>query len=288
FTHINTAIETDGISGEFKTVLKDLISTKDDSWKSLSDTRKVEALLDKELKTAKGTALDLVNSINELKDHLGKKSFWAFGGDGWAYDIGYGGLDHVLAMGRDMNILVLDTEVYSNTGGQSSKSTPIGATAKFATSGKRISKKDLGLMAMSYGYVYVASIAMGANRNQAIKAIVEAENYPGPSIIIAYSPCINHGINMRYSQEQERKAVECGYWPLYRYNPLLANEGKNPFVWESKAPTMDYIKDYVKTEGRFKALSNILPANEVDQVFADAAKEVERKRKFYEKLAKID
>ena len=288
FTYINTAMETDGVSAEFKAALKELISNKDDSWQSLPSTRKVEVLLDKEIKTAKGTALDLVKNINELKDYLGKKSFWAFGGDGWAYDIGYGGLDHVLARGRDMNILVLDTEVYSNTGGQSSKSTPIGATAKFATSGKRISKKDLGLMAMSYGYVYVASIAMGANRNQAIKAIVEAENYPGPSIIIAYSPCINHGINMRYSQEQERKAVECGYWPLYRYNPLLANEGKNPFIWESKAPTMDYINDYVKTEGRFKALSNIIPANEVDQVFADAAKEVERKRKFYEKLAKID
>ncbi|MCX6113354.1 MAG: pyruvate:ferredoxin (flavodoxin) oxidoreductase, partial [Proteobacteria bacterium] len=288
YININEAIEADGISGEFKTALKELLTVKDDSWQSLPATRKVEALLEKELKTAKGTALEIVKNINELRDHIGKKSFWIVGGDGWAYDIGYGGLDHVLAMGRDVNLLVLDTEVYSNTGGQSSKATPIGATAKFATAGKRIAKKDLGLMAMSYGYVYVASIAMGANRNQAIKAIVEAESYPGPSIIIAYSPCINHGINMRYSQEQEKKAVESGYWPLYRYNPLLANEGKNPFLWDSKAPTIDYIKDYAKTEGRFKALSNIVSATEVDKVFADAAKEVERKRKFYEKLAKID
>ena len=288
YMNVNAAIEADGISGEFKTALKELLTVKDDSWQSLPATRKVETLLEKELKTAKGAALDIVKNMNELKDHIGKKSFWIVGGDGWAYDIGYGGLDHVIAMGRDVNLLVLDTEVYSNTGGQASKSTPIGATAKFATAGKRIAKKDLGLMAMSYGYVYVASIAMGANKNQAIKAIVEAESYPGPSIIIAYSPCINQGINMRYSQEQEKKAVESGYWPLYRYNPLLSNEGKNPFIWESKAPTIDYINDYVKTEGRFRALSNIISATEVDKVFADAAKEIERKRKFYERLAKVD
>ena len=286
FMDVTTAIETDGVSSEFKAALKELVATKDDSWKSLPATRAVEALLDKELKTAKGAALEVVKSINDFKNHLGKKSFWAFGGDGWAYDIGYGGLDHVLAMGRNVNIFVLDTEVYSNTGGQSSKSTPIGATAKFATAGKRIAKKDLGLMAMSYGYVYVASISMGANRNQAIKAIVEAENYPGPSIIIAYSPCINHGVNMRYSQDQEKKAVESGYWPLYRYNPMLAQEGKNPFIWESKAPTIDFVNDYVKAQGRFRGLSNVIPAADVDRIFNDAAKEVQRKRKFYENLAK--
>jgi len=287
FTFVNQAIETNGVSDEFKTALKEMVSLKENSFESLNAARKVEQLLDSELKKAKGEALDVVKGINDLRDHLGKKSFWIFGGDGWAYDIGYGGLDHVLAMGRNVNMLVLDTEVYSNTGGQSSKSTPIGATAKFATSGKRISKKDLGLIAMSYGYVYVASIAMGANRNQAIKAIVEAENYPGPSIIIAYSPCINHGINMRFSQDQEKKAVESGYWPLYRYNPALSAEGKNPFIWESKAPTIDYIKDYVETEGRFRSLRNIVPT-EADTIFAHGAKEVLRKRAVYEKLAKAD
>ena len=287
YINVNKAIEIDGVSGEFKTALKEMLDKKQSSFESLDAARKVEKLLDAELKKAKGEALAVVKNINELKDFLGKKSMWIFGGDGWAYDIGYGGLDHVMAMGRDVNIMVLDTEVYSNTGGQSSKSTPIGATAKFATAGKRIAKKDLGLIAMSYGYVYVASISMGANRNQAIKAIVEAENYPGPSIIIAYSPCINHGINMRYSQEQEKKAVECGYWPLYRYNPMLAKEGKNPFIWESKAPTMDYINDYVKTEGRFTSLARVVPS-EVEAIFKDAANEVERRRKVYERLAKSE
>jgi len=285
FTFINKAIETNGVSDEFKTALKGIVALKDNSFESMSAVRNVENLIDAELKNAKGEAHDVVKSISDLKEHLGKKSFWIFGGDGWAYDIGYGGLDHVLAMGRNVNMLVMDTEVYSNTGGQSSKSTPIGATAKFATAGKRIAKKDLGLMAMSYGYVYVASIAMGANRNQAIKAIVEAENFPGPSIIIAYSPCINQGINMRYSQDQEKKAVESGYWPLYRYNPALTAEGKNAFIWESKAPTIDYIKDYVETEGRFKALRLIVPS-EADAIFSDAAKEVLRRRSVYEKLAK--
>jgi len=287
YIYVNKAIETNGVSDEFKTALKEMLTSKDVAFESLNAARKVESMLDAEVKKAKGEALEAVKNINDLKEHLGKKSFWIFGGDGWAYDIGYGGLDHVLAMGRNVNLLVMDTEVYSNTGGQSSKSTPIGATAKFATAGKRISKKDLGLMAMSYGYVYVASIAMGANRNQAIKAIVEAENFDGPSIIIAYSPCINHGINMRYSQDQQKKAVESGYWPLYRYNPALTAEGKNPFIWESKAPTMDYIKDYVETEGRFKSLRLVVP-NEADAIFASAAKEVIRRRSVYEKLAKID
>jgi len=287
FISVDAAIQASGVSDEFKTVLKELVNAKDNSFESLNVARKIEPLLDAELKKAKGESLSVVKSLNELRDHLGKKSFWIIGGDGWAYDIGYGGLDHVLAMGQDVNMLVLDTEVYSNTGGQSSKSTPIGATAKFATAGKRIPKKDLGLMAMSYGYVYVASIAMGANRNQAIKAIVEAENYPGPSIVIAYSPCINHGINMRYSQEQEKKAVESGYWPLYRYNPLLAKEGKSPFIWESKAPTIDYLKDYVQTETRFSALKNIVP-EDADKIFADAVKEVNRRRSFYEKFAKTE
>ena len=172
-----------------------------------------------------------------MRDILVKKSVWIVGGDGWAYDIGYGGLDHVLAMDMDVNVLVLDTEVYSNTGGQSSKSTPTGSVAKFAAAGKRTRKKDLGLMAMSYGYVYVASVAMGANPAQLVKAVSEAEAYPGPSIIIAYAPCINHGIDMGRSQAEEKKAVESGYWPLYRFNPSLGDEGQNPFVLDSKEPT---------------------------------------------------
>ncbi|MFH1223672.1 MAG: 2-oxoacid:acceptor oxidoreductase family protein, partial [Pseudomonadota bacterium] len=287
FMSIDTALQTSGVSEEFKSALKEMVNLKDSSFESLNAAKKVEGMLDSELKKAKGDALNVVKNINELRDHLGKKSFWIVGGDGWAYDIGYGGLDHVLAMGQDVNVLVLDTEVYSNTGGQSSKSTPIGATAKFATSGKRIPKKDLGLMAISYGYVYVASIAMGANKNQAIKAIVEAENYPGPSIVIAYSPCINHGIDMRYTQDQEKKAVESGYWPLYRYNPMLAKEGKSPFIWESKEPTIDYLKDYLQTETRFSALKRVVP-EEADKIFTDAVNEVKRRRSFYEKFAKID
>ena len=191
-------------------------------------------------------------------DILAKKSIWIIGGDGWAYDIGYGGLDHVLAQNQDVNILVLDTEVYSNTGGQASKSTPTGSVAKFAAAGKRTKKKDLGMMAMSYGYVYVAHVSMSANYNQVLKAFNEAEAYKGPSLIIAYSPCINHGINMSFSQAQTRKAVSTGYWNLYRYNPMLADEGKNPMVIDSKDPTESY-QDYLKGEVRYTSLLKAFP-----------------------------
>ena len=176
--------------------------------------------------------------LRNLSEYLRKKAVWIFGGDGWAYDIGYGGVDHVLASGENVNILVMDTEVYSNTGGQSSKATPVAAVAKFATAGKRIRKKDLGVMAMSYGYVYVAQVAMGASQAQYFKAIKEAEAYPGPSLIIAYAPCISHGIRagMGGTQSEMKKAVESGYWHMYRFNPALEEEGKNPFVLDSKAP----------------------------------------------------
>ncbi len=179
------------------------------------------------------------DTIVKNSDQLVKKSQWIFGGDGWAYDIGYGGLDHVLASGEDVNVFVFDTEVYSNTGGQSSKSTPIGAVAKFAASGKRVKKKDLGMMAVSYGYVYVAQVSMGANQAQLIKVLKEAESYPGPSLVIGYAPCINHGIKggMSGAQTRMKQAVEAGYWHLWRYNPLLAKEGKNPFILDSKEPT---------------------------------------------------
>ncbi len=202
---------------------------------------------------------ELVKRIYAAKDCLVKKSVWIFGGDGWAYDIGYGGLDHVLASGEDVNVLVLDTEVYSNTGGQASKSTPTGSIAKFAASGKRVKKKDLGMMAMSYGYVYVAQVAMGANMNQLLKALKEAEAYHGPSLIIAYATCINHGVNMSRPMDEMKKAVDCGYWQLYRFNPALAAEGKNPFTLDSKEPTGDY-NAFLTGEVRYASLKKLYPA----------------------------
>ena len=224
--------------------------------------------------------------ILEMKDLLVKKSQWIFGGDGWAYDIGYGGLDHVLAQDQDVNVLVLDTEVYSNTGGQSSKATPTGPIAKFAAAGKRTGKKDLGMMAMSYGYVYVAKVCMGADKNQLMKAITEAEAYKGPSLIIAYAPCINHGINMGKSQEEAKKAVEAGYWPLYRYNPDLAKEGKNPFILDSKPAKTDY-KDFIMGEVRYASLKKLFPAV-ADQLFDQAEKEAKGKYDYYKKLSELD
>ncbi len=204
-------------------------------------------------------------------DYLVKKSVWAFGGDGWAYDIGYGGLDHVLASGRNVNILVLDTEVYSNTGGQASKSTPMGAVAKFAAGGKPVGKKDMGLMAMSYGYIYVAKIALGANQNQAIKALVEAEAYNGPSLILCYAHCIAHGIDMTTGYGEQKKAVESGHWPLYRYNPELEAAGKNPLQIDSKDPTLP-LADYVYGENRYQILKRTKP--EVSQRLIDTAQKM--------------
>ncbi len=218
-----------------------------------------------------------------LADNLVKKSVWAMGGDGWAYDIGFGGLDHVLSEGLDINVLVLDTEVYSNTGGQASKATSRGAVAKFAAGGKKISKKDLGLMMMSYGYVYVAQISLGANPMHAIKAIKEAESYPGPSLIICYSHCIAHGINMRLGLKQQELAVASGYWPLYRYNPLRIKEGQNPFMLDSKAPSIP-VKDYMYNETRFKSLT-VLHPEEAEKLLKEAQKDVEFRWQKYEKLA---
>ncbi|MHC1746465.1 MAG: pyruvate:ferredoxin (flavodoxin) oxidoreductase [Negativicutes bacterium] len=201
----------------------------------------------------------LLNQIYDQRDFFVKRSQWVFGGDGWAYDIGFGGLDHVLASGEDVNVLVFDTEVYSNTGGQSSKATPTAAIAQFAAGGKEIRKKDLGVMMMSYGYVYIAQIAMGADKNQTLRAIAEAEAYPGPSLIIAYAPCVNHGIQGGLkSQSQAKKAVEAGYWSLYRYNPLLKKQGKNPFQLDSKEPTASF-QDFLKSEVRYSALLRQFP-----------------------------
>ena len=209
-----------------------------------------------------------IQELYRRRDHLVKKSFWAFGGDGWAYDIGYGGLDHVLASGEDINVLVFDTEVYSNTGGQSSKATPAAAIAKFAATGKKTRKKDLGMMAMSYGYVYVAQIAMGADMSQTLKALREAEAYPGPSLIIAYSTCINHGVKsgMNNSMPQMKRAVECGYWHLYRFDPRLKKEGKNPFQIDSKAPQFEHFRDFLLSEVRYNSLAGLFP-DKAEQLF---------------------
>ncbi len=226
-----------------------------------------------------------LNEIYDNRDYFVKRSHWIFGGDGWAYDIGYGGLDHVLASGENVNMLVFDTEVYSNTGGQSSKATPTAAIAEFASNGKRTRKKDLGMMAMSYGYVYVAQIAMGADKNQTLKAITEAENYPGPSLIIAYSPCINHGlkIGMGKSQTQEKNAVEAGYWTLYRYNPQLEEEGKNPFIMDSKEPTKDF-KEFLMSEVRYASLYKAFP-DIADELFDKAEADAKYRYEKYLKMA---
>ena len=227
---------------------------------------------------------EICKEIYDLRDLLVKKSQWIFGGDGWAYDIGYGGLDHVLAMDEDVNVLVMDTEVYSNTGGQSSKATPTGSVAKFAAAGKRTKKKDLGMMAMSNGYVYVAKVCMGANPAQLLKAMVEAEAYKGPSLIIAYAPCINHGIKAGMSkvQDEAKRAVEAGYWPLYRYNPDLAAQGKNPFTLDSKPATGDY-KEFILGENRYAALKQQFP-EEAATLFARAEQEAKDKYDYYKKL----
>ncbi len=231
----------------------------------------------------------VAEEIKCLKQYLVKKSVWVFGGDGWAYDIGYGGLDHVIASGEDVNILVLDTEVYSNTGGQASKSTPVGAVAKFAASGKKIRKKDLGMMAMTYGYVYVAQVAMGANQSQFLKAVREAEAYPGPSVIIAYAPCINHGLRagMGKTQHQEKLAVESGYWHLYRYNPQLEEEGKNPFMLDSKEPKWDQFQGFLKSEVRYTSLQKAFPA-EAAELFKSAQTNAKWRYDSYVRMASMD
>ena len=223
--------------------------------------------------------------IRNNKEFLTKKSVWAFGGDGWAYDIGYGGLDHVLASGKDINVLVLDTEVYSNTGGQASKSTAAGAIAKFAAGGKNTKKKDLGMMAMSYGYVYVAQVAMGADPAQTLKAIREAEAYPGPSLVIAYCPCIEHGMKcgMGLSQLEEKKAVECGYWHLYRYDPRLKQEGKNPFTLDSKEPTGDF-QQFLMGQNRYASLKLSFP-KKAQELYDKATQDAQERYSGYRRLA---
>lgn len=244
----------------------------------------VKSLLPQALKEAQtDEAREILAKIVELQDYFVDKSVWIIGGDGWAYDIGYSGVDHVVAMGHNVNILVLDTEVYSNTGGQASKSTPIGAVAKFANSGMTQTKKNMPFMCMSYGYVYVASISMGANRMQAQKAMMEAEAYPGPSIIFAYTPCINHGIDMSRSQEEMKRAVDSGYWPLFRFNPSEA-EGER-FHWESKEPTMSF-QDFIRGERRYTALKKTNPM-EAQKLFEKAESDAKRRMKFFKNLGPL-
>ena len=237
-------------------------------------------------KVCKCEACTLAREVIANADLLTKKSIWIFGGDGWAYDIGYGGVDHVLAQNQDVNILVLDTEVYSNTGGQASKSTPTGSVAKFAAAGKRTKKKDLGMMAMSYGYVYVATVAMSANPAQLLKAMTEAEAYHGPSLIIAYAPCINHGINMGKAQEEIKKAVACGYWPLYRYNPAKAEAGENPMTIDSKEPTESY-QDFLKGEVRYTSLAKMFP-DAATKLFEESEEDAKLRRENYKKMAGLE
>ena len=229
---------------------------------------------------------DEVKYILDNREFLAKKSVWAIGGDGWAYDIGFGGIDHVMAQNQDVNLLVLDTEVYSNTGGQSSKATPTSATAKFAASGKKVAKKDLGAILMQYEYVYVAQVAMGADQAQTLKALREAESYDGPSIVICYCPCLEQHIKagMGTSQEEMKKAVECGYWHLYRYDPRRIAEGKNPFQLDSKEPDTDKVMDFLMGENRFASLKNNFP-DQADALYAKEVEDVKARYARYKKLA---
>lgn len=264
-----------------KSVMTDWLTHKDDGNGSRDRANKLEIQLKAEV-----SLHPEYKDILMLKDHFVKKSQWIFGGDGWAYDIDFGGLDQVLASGEDVNVLVLDTEVYSNTGGQSSKSTPAAAIAKFAASGKRTKKKDLGMMAVSYGYIYVAQIALGADMNQAIRAITEAESYPGPSLIIAYSPCINHGLKggMGEAMDEEKRAVDCGYWALWRYNPLLMDQGKNPFHLDSREPKGDF-RSFLMGEVRFSSLAKLFPRT-AEELFAKTEEDAKNRRKSYVRMQK--
>ena len=283
---LNDAI-ANGATEEFKAAAEKWIEAKDDADGSKAAAAELKPLIAKGVEAG----CEICAELKTLDHYLVKRSQWIIGGDGASYDIGYGGLDHVLASGEDVNILVLDTEVYSNTGGQSSKSTPLGAIAQFAAQGKRICKKDLGLMQTTYGYVYVAQIAMGADNGQTLKAIREAEAYPGPSLIIAYSPCINHGLKrkggMGRSQHEEELAVECGYWHLWRFNPQLAEEGKNPFILDSKEPNWANFRDFLLGEVRYMSVQKAYP-NEADELFSQAEKMAKRRYQSYVRKSKED
>ena len=272
---------------EFKALAAEWIANKEDADK----TKEIAPKLKEAIAAGAEAGCEFCKELKTLDHYLIKRSQWIIGGDGASYDIGYGGLDHVIASGEDVNLLVLDTEVYSNTGGQASKATPLGAIAQFAAQGKRIRKKDLGMIATSYGYVYVAQVAMGADNAQCLKAIREAEAYPGPSLVIAYAPCINHGLKIKggmgRSQAEEGRAVECGYWHLWRYNPQLAEEGKNPFSLDSKEPQWDKFHDFLMGEVRYLSVKKAYP-NEAEELFAEAQRMAQLRYKSYVRKAKED
>ena len=290
---LNEKIADDKTSDEFKAAAQQWIDNKNDAEGSKTAAAVLKPLIEKDAEAG----CEIAKELKTLDHYLVKRSQWIIGGDGASYDIGYGGLDHVLASGEDVNILVLDTEVYSNTGGQSSKSTPLGAIAQFAAAGKRVSKKDLGLMETTYGYIYVAQVAMGADNAQTLKAIRAAEAYPGPSLVIAYAPCINHGIKgkeadgkkrgMNRSQHEEELAVQCGYWQLWRYNPELAKEGKNPFQLDSKAPKWENFRDYLLGEVRFASLKKVRP-DEAEELYAETEKAAKRRYQSYIRKSQED
>jgi pyruvate-ferredoxin/flavodoxin oxidoreductase len=272
---------------EFKELAEEWIEKQNDA----EETKRLAALLKPFIKGGAEAGCPFCAELQTLEHYLVKRSQWIIGGDGASYDIGYGGLDHVIASGEDVNLLVLDTEVYSNTGGQSSKATPLGAIAQFAAQGKRIRKKDLGMIATAYGYVYVAQVAMGADNAQCLKAIREAEAYPGPSLVIAYAPCINHGLKIKggmgRSQAEEGRAVECGYWHLWRYNPQLAEQGKNPFTLDSKAPQWEKFRDFLLGEVRYLSVQKAYP-NEADELFAEAERMAKLRYQSYVRKAAED
>jgi pyruvate-ferredoxin/flavodoxin oxidoreductase len=255
-----------------------------EGWSDSARSRELTDSLIAALEKAEQT--EEVTFVLKNREFLCKKSVWAFGGDGWAYDIGFGGIDHVLAQNRDINMLVMDTEVYSNTGGQMSKATPTGAIAKFAASGKEVKKKDLGTILMDYGYIYVAQVAMGYNMEQTLKAIREAEAYPGPAIVIAYCPCIEHGImdGMSHVQAEMKKAVECGYWNLYRYDPRLIAEGKNPFQLDSPEPSIEKMMEYLQGEHRYARLAANFPER-ADRLYEKTIQEARERYLKYKKMA---
>jgi len=275
------------VTPEYKALAEEWIANRDDADK----TKEIAPKLKAEIDACAAKGCEICKELQTLSHYLIKRSQWIIGGDGASYDIGYGGLDHVIASGEDVNLLVLDTEVYSNTGGQASKATPLGAIAQFAAQGKRIRKKDLGMIATSYGYVYVAQVAMGADNAQCLKAIREAEAYPGPSLVIAYAPCINHGLKIKggmgRSQAEEGRAVECGYWHLWRYNPQLAEEGKNPFSLDSKEPDWDKFHDFLMGEVRYLSVKKAYP-DEAEELFAEAKRMAQLRYKSYVRKSKED
>ncbi len=269
-------------SDELKGVMKEWIENRGSSEKSAEVSARLIPMME-------ACGCDACKELLEMKSYFVKKSQWIIGGDGWGYDIGFGGVDHVLASGMDVNVLIVDTEVYSNTGGQSSKSTPIGAVAKFASSGKRIRKKDIGAIAMTYGYVYVAQVSIGASQNQLLQVLKEAEAYPGPSLIIAYAPCINHGIKggMTRTQTVGKQAVECGYWHLWRYNPSLEAAGQNPFKLDSKEPDWSKFQAFLNKEVRYTSLMKAFPT-EAAELFAAAEENAKWRYETYVRRAGMD